>query len=329
MIKDKKYIVRFFWIIILSFLLLRQGQVYDLGYIKEYFATNSLDKDSLWKILLILAMMFANWYLESIKWKALVKSYMNVTIKDAIRTIAIGISAGIVTPARIGEYVGRAYSTPNKYRMQALSATLLSSIAQNFWNLLIGATLCIMVLYELIFEELIVNSGLVLILMASLGACFFIYFNISNVLTVIFNLLDRFKMFQNNTKREVLTHLDSYNKIYVLMLSLCRYCVYFFQYVIIIHLLDVELDFVYVCGIISMIFMIQSLIFLPGIVQVMMRGEVAIWAWGLVKVSATKALTATYLLWGINLFIPALIGMVFLFYYKNNPNKTKDLEVVN
>ncbi|MBK9737214.1 MAG: hypothetical protein IPO92_20605 [Saprospiraceae bacterium] len=83
-------------------------------------------------------LMPINWYLESVKWQTLMSPHTQVPLLRALKTVFAGISLGIVTPARVGEYGGRLLLSDPDYKTEVISATLLGSIAQNLCNVMGG-----------------------------------------------------------------------------------------------------------------------------------------------------------------------------------------------
>ena len=60
-------------------------------------------------IVLVIFMMFFNWFLESLKWRLLISKIEKITIKRSIRAIFSGITVSAFTPNRVGEYAGRVF----------------------------------------------------------------------------------------------------------------------------------------------------------------------------------------------------------------------------
>ena len=84
------------------------------------------------------ALSFVNIYLQFFKWKLTCKTVLNESKNSKILTsLFYGLSAGAITPARIGEYFGRAIAFKNKPLLQVTVATLVDK----FFPLMIVAFL--------------------------------------------------------------------------------------------------------------------------------------------------------------------------------------------
>jgi len=78
----------------------------------KYILTQKDWTEKIYLLIFVIVLMPVNWFLESLKWKKLMKSFLNISIKDAIKAVLVGVSFGVVTPARLGEYGGRVLMTP-------------------------------------------------------------------------------------------------------------------------------------------------------------------------------------------------------------------------
>lgn len=97
-----------------------------------------VDKAQIWFLILCVVLMPVNWTLESFKWRTLILPFTEISVLDAIKGVFAGISVGIITPARLGEYGGRLLVVPDKDKAKSIPATLVSSVAQNISNVIGG-----------------------------------------------------------------------------------------------------------------------------------------------------------------------------------------------
>ncbi len=73
-----------------------------------------------------------------------------------------------------------------------------------------------------------------------------------------------------------------------------------------------DIGFVQSFLVIGTIFLVQTSIPLPPIWSLLVRGQAALYFWGLFAVSPIAILASTFALWVINLILPALFGLVLL-----------------
>ena len=255
-------------------------------------------------------LMPVNWLIESVKWRMLILPWKNLTKIDAMKAIYAGISVGLVTPARIGEYGGRLLLIDGEDRIKSIPATLISSIAQNISNIIggyIGALIFCYCYFSFNRYVYIVGSILGLLVIIMLCALFF---NISKLKLDGLNRWWLGKLL--NKQAHIISQYDRPILKRVLTLSYLRYLIYCTQYVLILDFLGLELSLLAAFSGVAVIYLFQSGIPLPPILSVIARGELAIVIWSLFTANVGGILVATFGLWVINLVIPALLGLLII-----------------
>ena len=164
-----------------------------------------------------------NWFLESAK----LRIGMNYSIDflSAFKSVMVGVSLGIFTPARLGEYAGRVINVDSNLKIIAVKATLLSSLAQSSVTVMAGV-LSIVILSK--HQYLSFTSGMTdlifwgsLFMLICLLASFFF-------LDKMWPTLWRIKFFEKTFK--AYHSLALVERIMLLLTSALRYSVYLVQY---------------------------------------------------------------------------------------------------
>ena len=255
-------------------------------------------------------LMPINWLIESVKWRILILPWKNLTKIDAMKAIYAGISVGLVTPARIGEYGGRLLLIDGEDRIKSIPATLISSIAQNISNIIggyIGALIFCYCYFS--FNRFVYIAGSILGLLVIIMLCA-LFFNISKLKLDGLNRWWLGKLL--NKQANVISQYDRPILKRVLTLSYLRYLIYCTQYVLILDFLGLELSLLAAFSGVAVIYLFQSGIPLPPILSVIARGELAIVIWSLFTANVGGILVATFGLWVINLVFPALLGILII-----------------
>lgn len=291
----------------------------DLDKIKEEFFAN-FTKERFWFLFLCLVLMPVNWFLESLKWKSLVNEFQKLETFQAIRAILCGLTVGIVTPQRIGEYGGRVLILKSENRISGILATFLCSLTQNIVNVFFG----IIGIYflnkrlDLVSEFWIISlvSGILVVLL-------FLYIIYRNT-DVFKNFIERYVKLkwlrEGLYKLSYLKTISLRLHLKVLGFSIIRFAVYVFQYILILWFFGLGISFFEGTTGVSSIYLIQSGIPLPPILDVAARAELAYLIWGVYSENVLAILSATYSLWVINLIIPSLVGLFYVI--RMNDNKT-------
>ena len=87
-------------------------------------------KNNIFLFVIVVLMMFLNWFLEAYKWKFLIKKIEKISFLTSIRAVFSGITVSAFTPNRIGEYGGRVFCLDKADRVKAVLITVIGSFAQ-------------------------------------------------------------------------------------------------------------------------------------------------------------------------------------------------------
>lgn len=267
-------------------------------------------------LLLVFPLMIVNWGIETVKWKKIVSGFENITYHSAIKSVLCGVALAIVTPGRVGEYGGRLVGISADNKAKAVVANIVSSISQNVANISIGLIGTISYCIYFLQMTYATTVAVSLISLVALLILLFLYFK----LDLLKRLLENYQEIE--LVKLVLKHsqfLGEYTPTQltgILCLSYIRYITYTLQYVILIMLCGVTNNPFYAVLGVSVIFFIQSGLPLPPMLSVLARGEMALWIWSVFSTNVIAILTATFLLWIINLVIPTMVGSVVLWKSK-------------
>ncbi len=270
------------------------------------FRTN-LNKNNLWLFVAVLLLMPVNLSLEALKWKSLVKPLSPIDFRTSLTAIFNGIALSILTPKRVGEYGGRAVTLKDN-KMSALVSTFVGNIGQGIINLLIGlgAFYLFIKKFELEGQNAKVLVPVAIVISLLMILC---YFN----LEWVFRRLNNMRFIRKYSNYfDVLKVYDNETLFGVLSLSVLKYLVFVGQFVLLIMLFGIDVPFFWAVVCVSCIFFVKSALPLPATVELATRGLIAITFFGAITQNEIGILVASYLLWIINLAIPALIGSYLL-----------------
>lgn len=263
-------------------------------------------------LLIAIGLMPLNWWLEASKFKKLMSPHTHISFGFAMSTVLAGIAAGIVTPGRVGEYVGRLITSDPDRKTQVISATLLGSIAQNLCNIIAGLLFSYFFLKSAMDVTYDNTFAFVTVVTIQIVFLVYVYYHLPEVAHFIDNKIST--KFTRSISHE-LKSLDLYNYSLlnaVMVISAGRYLIYFLQYFCIMRFFGAENSFTDLAGNVAGIYMIQTGIPLPAFLSVMARGELAVLVWSGIGIGSITALAATFSLWFINLIVPTAAGIIIL-----------------
>jgi len=270
-------------------------------------------------LVLVVLMMFLNWFLESLKWRFLISKIEKISIKRSLRAIFSGITVSAFTPNRVGEYGGRVFCLEKGDRIKAVLITVIGSMAQLTTTIifgLIGVLLLpnLMPKFDLLLSEIIFAYPIMLFVIILLSTLLVTLFLNASVFSVV---LSKVKFLRNFQKyNEVFAFYSSSELLEVLLYSVARYGVFTTQFFILLQVFEVNISYIDSCILTSTMLFVISIIPTIAITEIGVRGSVALFLFGLVSVNTVGILSATLVMWIVNLLLPALIGMIFVFTLK-------------
>ena len=261
-------------------------------------------------LFLAILLMPINWLLESVKWQYLLKDVEQIPLKKSIQGVMVGITSGMATPNRIGEYVGRTIVLRKHNRVKGSLATMLGSLSQVLITLVLGLGGWLIYLNQThIYDSLQFRP----ILMAGLvGLMIFL-------LLIFYNLdwIKRLAKWFSINQRYVdeirfLTKYKASELSFIIFLSFFRYLVFAAQYIILLVAFGINIPLLSALSAIFIIYLI--IVFIPhfSITELGVRSSIAV----LVFQNYTNELhivaMVAMVLWLINLAIPTFIGSFLL-----------------
>ena len=274
--------------------------------------------------LIVFLLMIVNWSIEALKWKYLISKIEIVPFFRAFFAILTGITISIFTPNRIGEYGGRVFVLKKAKRWEGVFITVLGSISQLIVTLIVGA-ICF-VFYANEYLVLPFNSqysfySLILIVVSFTIILLLFFFNIS-FLTVVLKKISG-KSFRISLYGRIFS-LYTYKELLVTLLYSCsRYIIFIIQFYLLLNLFGAKIPFGQSLIMVSVIYFVMAIIPTITLTEIGIRGSVSLFFIGMYfqknnfpVLPDVSIITASSVLWLVNLAIPALLGIFFVFKLK-------------
>lgn len=289
-------------------------QVFEKDKIDEIWAlfTKSLERQHVHFLILAILLMPVNWVFETLKWRVLIEKIESLTFAKSFIAILAGVTLSLFTPNRIGEYGGRVLFVKAENNWKVVIATLVGSFSQLLIILSMGIIGLSYFIHHLIELDPYLTRGVIVLMMALVALMFFCFYNIEQVIPIArkIPLIIRFKRFFKHVK--VLKDYNSRTLSKALRFAMLRYSVYSLQYFLLLQYFGIEVSFLDGITGIATIFLLQTSIPLPPLLGLVMRGEIAILVWQSFGADELNILAATFVLWVLNLIVPALAGILFI-----------------
>ncbi len=297
-LKDKRLINTIKWTVaILSFFYLVYSINKKIDQIDISFFKLKAISEQLIRFVLLLFLMGLNWFIESIKWKFALKNIQKISLKTAISSVLAGISTGIFTPNRVGEFVGKIFFLEEDSREKAISVNIIASYSQLLVTILLGT-----------FALLVASSSVLILVVVFLVV---MYINITKIINWSINKLNISFLgkveFTNKTDLGIL-----------FLFSLFRYLVFLVQFIVSLKLVGININLFVSIKSIAAYYLYLAAIPTYAWSELGVRGALAVKIFDTVTNNPLQILSASSLLWIVNIALPALIGLFFLLKEKKS-----------
>ena len=267
-----------------------------------------------WKFWMVIAFVFINWGLEARKWQLLMKVLQPLSFITAYKSVLCGVTFSLNTPNRMGEYAGRILFVDEGKRIKAITLSIAGGMAQLIITMMMGCLGLIYLLYNSGTPASLMSISvfwLRIFLCGSLVGTFvfiFFFFRMSWLIKLLEKLpyADRFSKYIS-----VLDTFDAKILLRLLSISFFRFVVFVLQYIFMLQLLQVEQSIWTGFWIVTVMFWILAIIPSFAIADLGIRGTIAKTLFSYSS-NTIGILTATFGIWFVNLFIPALIGSLLI-----------------
>lgn len=284
-------------------------------------------------LLITIALIPVNLLLESIKWRYLISKLEKVNLINSIKAVLAGISVSMIMPNRVGDYLGRVFILKKADRLQAVLSTILGSLAQLLTTIIFGLVAFIFYFPEYIDISLEFNFwiylGTIMAVFIAISVMIFVYLNFSVFSVLILKIsgkyYDKIKKYS-----EVFSWYNQKELLNVLLLSMARYLVFSMQFFLLLRVFNIIISYEVAMMLIAVVYFLMAIIPTIALTEIGVRGSVALYVfqhhfesigiWN--KEIAMGVISASSVLWLINLVFPAVLGALFVFslkfFRKNN-----------
>ena len=259
---------------------------------------NNLKGNRLYLFIAVLFLMPVNWGLETIKWRMLLRAKTPLLI--LLQSIIAGITVGFVTPGRSGEFVGRVMFLNEGNKSKVFYLSSIGGLAQTAASLVIGVPFIYLWRNDLFLAQIVTGCALVYLLA-------FFRFDILNRLLSKWSFLQRYGLLIEHGDLP-----DIQTQVRVLVLSMLRFAVYLFQYVLLLIFFGVGTNMLDLFTHSVAYLLAQTFSPLMPILDFSFRGATALYVFKDFSNNNIAVLTTVMLVWLINLVIPAVMGYLFI-----------------
>ena len=266
------------------------------------FFVQHMQQQTMLPLVFAVFLMPLNWILETLKWKLLIQA--KSSLLNLLKSVLAGVTLGFVTPARSGEFIGRVMYLDDDDKAKVFYLSTIGGIAQTAATLIAGT---------LFLMQWTADTFLWGLCLGGAVSFLFFYFRFDMFNRLLFSI----PFLQKNSLVIENEELPSVKvSIQVLFVSLLRYGVYLFQYVLLLSFFGVGQNYFTLTVYGGVWLVVQTFSPLMPLLDISYRGGTALYVFGAVSENNLAILSAVTTVWFLNLALPAVVGYLFILQKK-------------
>lgn len=264
-------------------------------------------------LLIMLLGTVINWSLEAYKWRVLLHGKEEVSFWNALKAVFSGVTIAVSTPNRVGEYLGRVFHLRQADRIDGVLLTIVGSYAQLLITVMAGLVALTFYLPRFVGLGPLDPFRYYITSVSTLIICFILvlfYLN-SHALAPVIERLPIPKKLKGYAM--VLALHDRHDLVRILLASLGRYVVFTSQFMLLLWFFGVQVPILQGLMMVGLSYLAMTVIPTIAITELGIRGTVSLYFIGQLSDNVSGIVSASSVLWFVNLVLPALLGVVFIF----------------
>lgn len=270
-------------------------------------------------VMVALMLMPFNWGFEAIKWQRLIAGVEKVNFPQALLSVFTGIAMSLFTPNRIGDFLGRIFTLKKARPLDAALLTITGSIAQLMVTLIVGMIALVFYFPHHIephlFESDWLYAAVIAFIVLVISAMVLFYLKAPFLINRL-NSMIKPEWYRIHRYLEVIQGIRQFDLVVVLVISLSRYLVFSTQFYLFLMAFGIDLPYLKALELIALIYFVMTAIPTIALIDLGIRGSVAIYFIGQVFPDIqgvnTGIMLASMAVWLVNLALPALFGLLFI-----------------
>ncbi|OWP84976.1 hypothetical protein BWK59_02415 [Flavobacterium davisii] len=267
------------------------------------FKNQILSKQPWYTIVFILFLSVLNRFIEILKWQNLVQEIKTISLVESTKQVLGALTLALFTPNGIGEYAGKALFFQKSQTSKVIFLNLICNGVQLILTVFFG--ILGLLYFNANFE--VISSKMIF---AILG------FSIFLILTIIF--LKKIKIGKYSIEGLVYKINTIPKKIHQknVFLGFLRYLTFSHQYYFLFLFFGVDLPYLLLMSVITSVYFLASSLPSFQFLDFAIKGSVAVFFFGLLKVNEWIVLFISSLMWILNTVLPVVIGSYFVLNFK-------------
>ncbi|MFM7300571.1 MAG: hypothetical protein ACKO1R_05455 [Crocinitomicaceae bacterium] len=245
-------------------------------------------------LLLLIPLIFLNWYLEYLKWKIITNVNQLTDTKINQNAFFAGMLGSFLTPSIAGNFLGRIWYYPTALRWKISIHSGLANFSQTLVAIYIG------ILFLVTSPQ---QDSITIMYWIMISSMLFLLYLFCRQLLV--------KLPWQKIRLIGTTLLSAKIRTQFLILSLTRYIVMVAQYCVALLFFGASLSMEYLEPI-ALVFLFVTITPSLFFGKIIVRESIALTTFSLYALPLNEVFFASLLIWVLSIFIPALLALTFL-----------------
>lgn len=256
-----------------------------------------------------------NLFFQFTKWKILLKRYFNIEDDRSIwLSIFYGISGGIFTPMKSGEYFARALSLKEVKVIDIIIATAVDKFIPIFFVVTIGGSFFIVFLEGLLSFSITITILLIIIYLISVIVPLMLLLSDSDISNKLRAKLKGIKLLTKLIEKiSFIRSIDKKTLIQLMGVSLVYHLTFTTQMAFLLSAFSGDFEFMKFFFVANLIIFTQIVIPPIALGELGVREGAAVYYLQSMGYSSAVGFNAAFSLFTINLLIPSIVGLLLLF----------------
>lgn len=263
---------------------------------------------SIKNVCFLLFLSIFNWFFEIHKWQKLVSFIKKISFYDALKQSLSALTASLITPNRIGDYAAKAVHYSKSFRKRIVLLNLLSHMAQMSATLIFGVIGFSLFASKYSMDLPYFKLGRMLALVLSIGLIAALGIKQNRIKIKGF---EPSKIFEFIRKMPLKIHLTNFS------FSVIRYLIFSYQFYFLLCIFGIDVSYLNAMMIITTMYLIASIIPTFFILDIVVKGSIALYLFDIVGVNNLTILCITLLMWILNFVFPSIIGSFYVLNFKS------------
>lgn len=291
------------------------------------FATSVLaGKGVVYTAAALLLLMVINWGIESVKWRMLIRQSEEISIGKAYQAVLGGLAVSVFTPNRVGEFIGRVFILQKTDPVKAILLTLVGSFSQLLVTVVVGTAAYVFFapkyLSLMLFDSTWMVSGISIAMALMSLFMMFVFFNIPVLHRISILLPEKYSERIKNSI-DAIAGCSKQLLLKTVLLSALRYLVFSTQFFMAIRLMGLHFTAQECFLAIPVLYLMLMAIPTVALTEIGVRGSVSVFIFGLIagargldSSGMLAIISASTLIWFLNIAVPSLTGVLVVFRLK-------------